>query len=615
LSVPRALYLIVYTVYILFFALFLRFYVWRRYTQTNFWQKRPVVTAETLTDLCKAMQREIPFVSILVPARNEADVIENTVRHISALDYPRDRFEVIVATDEKELLQAKAARRKVISRLKRAIGRKLPLDPASAAGDEDEQYRSVLLYALAYLCAPVEHANRVFELCRTAAAEPKVASEILASAPDLDPLVRNIFGLHQDLTHWEEPQAARSNGKKVPYLPVAPPEVLEALRSRAAAKLRQVGKGRFNSEILEVLIRLHPTTQEVLARVLAGWGHDQPQVKHVIVPTDYDGKWNGRRTGHSVPSTKGRALNWAFGYLHPTSEACGFYDAESRPHQQTIAYVAYRRLLDPQHSRIFQGPVFQVRNFYQMGLFCRIASLYQAVAHDWYLPWLFKSLPFVGGTNLFVDRRLLESLGGWDHGGLTEDLEFGTRAYLHAGAWPQYLPYPSSEQTPPTYRAFFKQRLRWATGHLQVVEKVAETRYVPEDRRKELLFQLVLKGQFEWVVYQMATFVPPTALVLQYSQMLDETAVPAPARLLLIIFSGIYFSFTFYAFARYRSYFDNSHRPDTLLGHAGVMGGLLILPLAAFLFPVPFTSALVLKMLGKEPKNWVKTPRTRERTV
>jgi hypothetical protein len=84
---------------------------------------------------------------------------------------------------------------------------------------------------------------------------------------------------------------------------------------------------------------------------------------------------------------------------------------------------------------------------------------------------------------------------------------------------------------------------------------------------------------------------------------------------LLLIFSFIYFSFTFYAFSRYSPYFDTSRRPTTLLGQAGVLAGLLVLPLAAFLFPVPFTSALVLKMLGKEPKTWVKTPRTRERTV
>ncbi|MEX0974938.1 MAG: glycosyltransferase family 2 protein [Bacillota bacterium] len=616
MSVPRALYLFVYSVYIVFFILFLRFYVWRRYTQKNFWQKRPVLSTPVIEDLCTVMGREVPFVSIIIPARDESDVIENTVRHISGLQYPKDRFEVLVVTDEKEVIRARTVRKKVISRLRRAIAGRTSPEAGPAEADEDEQYRSILLYALAYLCSPVSDANRVFELCRTAEEDPRLAAEILSSAPDLGSLVNNVFALYQTLIHWEEPAGQKGRDwLRAALLPDFSLDAIEAIRLEAAGKLRIVGKERFNGEMMDALVRLHPTTQEVLDRILAEPDEDKPQVKHIIVPNDYDGKWNGSRTGHTVPSTKGRALNWVLRYLDPRSEACGFYDAESRPHQDAIAYVAYRRLLDPGNARIFQGPVFQVRNFYQMGLFCRIASLYQAVAHDWYLPWLFRTLPFVGGTNLFVDRRLLESLGGWDYGGLTEDLEFGTRAYLQTGAWPQYLPYPSSEQTPPNYKAFFRQRLRWATGHLQVVDKVANTRFVPEDRRRELLFHLILKGQFEWVVYQMATFVPPIALVLQYSQMLDETAVPAPARWLLMFFSVIYFSFTFYAFARYRPYFDRSHEPDTLLGQAGVLVGLLILPLAAFLFPVPFTSALVLKALGKEPKNWVKTPRTRERTV
>ena len=40
-----------------------------------------------------------PFVSVLVPAHNEAKVIENTVRALCSFHYPADRFEVIVVND------------------------------------------------------------------------------------------------------------------------------------------------------------------------------------------------------------------------------------------------------------------------------------------------------------------------------------------------------------------------------------------------------------------------------------------------------------------------------------------------------------------------------------
>lgn len=42
---------------------------------------------------------EFPFVSILVPAHNEALVIEKTVQSLLNLDYPDDRYEIIVVND------------------------------------------------------------------------------------------------------------------------------------------------------------------------------------------------------------------------------------------------------------------------------------------------------------------------------------------------------------------------------------------------------------------------------------------------------------------------------------------------------------------------------------
>ncbi|GAB6169761.1 glycosyltransferase family 2 protein [Clostridium carnis] len=43
--------------------------------------------------------KEYPFVSILVPAHNEGVVIEKTVKFLLALDYPNDKYEIIVIND------------------------------------------------------------------------------------------------------------------------------------------------------------------------------------------------------------------------------------------------------------------------------------------------------------------------------------------------------------------------------------------------------------------------------------------------------------------------------------------------------------------------------------
>src|SRR4051794_26711692 len=59
--------------------------------------------------------REIPFISVMLPARNEAAHIAHTVERLFGQDYPRDRFEVLVAdgrsTDEtRAIVTALAAR-------------------------------------------------------------------------------------------------------------------------------------------------------------------------------------------------------------------------------------------------------------------------------------------------------------------------------------------------------------------------------------------------------------------------------------------------------------------------------------------------------------------------
>lgn len=44
----------------------------------------------------------LPGFAILVPARNEALVIENTIRRLAKLDYPKDKYRVVIIVDERE---------------------------------------------------------------------------------------------------------------------------------------------------------------------------------------------------------------------------------------------------------------------------------------------------------------------------------------------------------------------------------------------------------------------------------------------------------------------------------------------------------------------------------
>ena len=43
--------------------------------------------------------RELPSVSVIVPARNEDHNIEETLESLAAQDYPRDKFQVVMVND------------------------------------------------------------------------------------------------------------------------------------------------------------------------------------------------------------------------------------------------------------------------------------------------------------------------------------------------------------------------------------------------------------------------------------------------------------------------------------------------------------------------------------
>ncbi len=659
----QTVYLAAVGVYIVFFLLFCRFFLWKHYADTRYWRRRPPLSLVALENLARSRGEEPPFISILVPARNEADVISRTIDHMAGLEYDPERFEIIVATDEKEVLARDARRKEVVTAAAALLDGMV--GPRRVLGDPEEVVLSLLArFAVTdYIAGRREYRRLTLHMTQELG-EPELLGPVGRHIVAVESLARVLASDHRPLplsklrrvTRLTGPYADRREADLVSAVhlalavPVAVAFGLVAGHPRAQEAAQIVGRtGQAREEVTARVLTVmsgviarslaarleaegaagalpllldqayslrFPTTQDVVEERIAAMasGRSGPRVRHVVVPHDFDGGYPGRCLGREVPSTKGRALNYALSHTDPRSTVYGFYDAESRPHSKVLLYVATRRLADDEPPAIFQGPVFQVRNFYRMGPFCKIAALYQAIAHDWYLPALFRRLPFVGGTNLFVERSLLERAGGFDPVSLTEDLEFGVRAFLKCGAWPEFLPYPSSEQTPPTLPAFFRQRLRWGSGHLQVMEKVSRAA-AGFDRGtvRRMLRTLWWKGQFEWVLYQTATLVPPAVIFLYATGNVDPTVLPRAVRLCLHSMSLLYPCFTFYAYFRYSPFIDLwDHRNLGAVRLASVFVQLLLLPLAAFTFPIPYTTALVLKQLGREPRGWVKTPRTAE---
>lgn len=650
MSKAQVTYMVIAFVYLCLFALFMRFFYYKRYADKHHWKRKPNLSLDELRALYANANRELPLLSLMIPAKNEAAVIERTLQHMVALNYPVDKYEIHIVTDEKERRQHQDEKDKIIPQLLDKLNK-------NCLSCLTEKERLLILSVIAHillaeypisshwylgpmLTQPTSHtwqqAQILVELVLALIESPKAFRQQRAS-------LKKRRGLNLGHLSWEGQVAAQSpyHAWVLPvlgtfmllqgtspfdvqyqlqrYLPLSDnfsKSVVSQLVIAVSINVQGIFTRKLKSHTLrdifqEAHTHLVPTTHHLVNHYINQREERYPQIQHHSVPVNFDGSYGGTLLPHDVPSTKGRALNYVLPHLSDTSAMCGFYDAESRPDEDVLLHVAYQCLQGGPSNRILQGPIFQVRNFYDMSPFCKIAALYQSVTHDWAMPVTFRTLPFVGGTNVFISINLIKSLRGYDQHILTEDLELGVRAFLDADVWPEYLTCYTSEQTPPVFKAFYKQRLRWATGHLQVLDKFKNSSH-PTAQKKRLLHCLYLKGPVEWTFYQCASLMPLLVLCLFIAGLIDPTMAPLLVRATLHCLSIVYISFTFYCYVRYSKHVDLTARPRGRVKRATALGQLFFLPFAAFFFPVPFSSALLLKKLNLHPTAWTKTPRTRE---
>ncbi len=650
MTTAQWLYTGLVAIYVVLFVLFSRMFYWRYYARKHYYNRRPVGLSEAMVaNLAQEKGQEVPRISVFVPARNEADVIEKTVDHLAHLRYSPDHYEILIVTDEKEVQASDAERKQIVSNLTPFL-----LGESNWSGGERDE--AVLLGVLSRLA--LEEA----ELAERKAGPHLSVRDLLALSPrhQREILRETAVALLSGKGKINRDQIVQTIRRCLPqtsvtqverlyptFLSLAIPTVMAALELKkeqdeklaariiaGAAQARQPLTQKVLTTLSEtvsshILRRAHgatadklaawlseacaealPTTQEIVERKRMEFAgrRNMPTLKHVVVPYDFDGEMGGVCTGQFVQSTKGRALNYSFRFADDRSVLWAFYDAESRPNRDTLLYVAWCRLVHGENFRVAQGPVYQVRNFWKMGPLCKVGGLYQSISHEWGLPYLLRTVPFIGGTNMFATAELMHEIGGFDHTVLTEDMELGARAWLKAGAWPHFVPYPSSEQTPPTFKGFYRQRLRWGSGYLQVFDKIKADTTLPPDKTKPLLRIYWWKGHFSWSAFQLTALLPLAVIALKLSGLLDASALPYLLNRVIMVLSPFYILFTLWAFFHYADHMDEASTSKRITGFAH----FIVLPVSAFFLPVPYSSALVLKAMGKLPTSWVKTPRTKE---
>jgi len=336
-------------------------------------------------------------------------------------------------------------------------------------------------------------------------------------------------------------------------------------------------------------------------------------IKLTSVPSKFDGNYNGIILNTPVNSTKPRALNWSLNFVPQQTEILGFYDSDSHPDPETLLYVAYRFLTKQKDEfLLLQGPVVQVRNYFHLKPFNKIYAIAQAITHEWYLPTLLAHLPFIGGTNFFIEPQLIHKVSGFNKDALSEDLELGCRLYIKTNVWPEFMPYIATEQTPPNYKSYFVQRTRWASGYVQVLKNLlTEEGFLK--KRFLLSCLLLFYGILPWFIGQIC-IVSGISFIFISLFGISHIILPSNINIILAFMNIGYILFlvVYYKHAIKKIYLiSKNNNGNNKLQKIKEYFTFLLTPVAATFGVLPYTYGFITSMF-KNKIEWKKTVRTIE---
>ncbi len=166
----------------------------------------------------------------------------------------------------------------------------------------------------------------------------------------------------------------------------------------------------------------------------------------------------------NVSDGKPSALIEALKYVK--NEIVGVFDADNVPEQDVLLRVA-KHFKDPSVVAL-QGRVSAINA--EENMLTQLVTQEEAVRYDGFMGGkeilgLFVPL---NGSCYFVKRAVLEAVGGWDTRSLSEDMELAARL-IHNGYKIKYASDVRSwQEYPASLTTFFKQRLRWFRGTMEV---------------------------------------------------------------------------------------------------------------------------------------------------
>ncbi len=167
-------------------------------------------------------------------------------------------------------------------------------------------------------------------------------------------------------------------------------------------------------------------------------------------------------------STKGQVLQDILGQLMGSFDAYLVFDADNIPDADFLARM---------NDAVASGA--QIAKSRQMALNpydSWVSGSYDLYFQNIHLMYSLARMRFplsakLIGTGFLVTDRLLQTMGGWRTGTLTEDIEFAAQCALR-GVWVQYVPEAITyDEEPVSFRISLRQRRRWSAGVQQVANR------------------------------------------------------------------------------------------------------------------------------------------------
>ena len=168
---------------------------------------------------------------------------------------------------------------------------------------------------------------------------------------------------------------------------------------------------------------------------------------------------------HRARGGNGKSLALNEALAHAKGEILIFFDADYLPHKNLIQHLL-RGFTRPDVAAV-QGYI-EVRN-HTRALISKVVRLERLAGYriSQHARGQLRLMPQLGGTVMAVRRKALEELSGFNPQALAEDTDLTLRLILRGHRVHYALDARSSEEAVEGMRAYWRQRHRWALGHMQ----------------------------------------------------------------------------------------------------------------------------------------------------